>query len=72
MTHNLEGIRNAMNKIAARVPAVKAKKPVDFVDLRFLKEIEKEGFYQPVIKEDLIPKCAMVLAAGNYKTAGRI
>ena len=41
---NLEGIRNAMDEVATRIPAVKSKKPEDFVDTRFLKELEKEGF----------------------------
>ena len=50
-TPNLEGIRNAMDEVAARVPAVKAKKPEDFVDLRFLKEIEKEGFFKQLQKK---------------------
>jgi ABC-type nitrate/sulfonate/bicarbonate transport system substrate-binding protein len=47
---NLEGIRNAMDEVAARIPAVKTKKPEDFVDLRFLKEIEKEGFFKQFLK----------------------
>jgi ABC-type nitrate/sulfonate/bicarbonate transport system substrate-binding protein len=41
---NMEGMRNAMDEVAQRVPAVKSKKPEDFVNLRFLKELEKEGF----------------------------
>ena len=48
---NLEGIRNAMDEVAARVPAVKTKKPEDFVDTRFLKEIEKEGFFRQFPKK---------------------
>ena len=43
---NLEGIRNAMDEVAIRLPAVKSKKPEDFVDTRFLKELEKEGFFK--------------------------
>jgi NitT/TauT family transport system substrate-binding protein len=43
---NLDGIRNAMNEVAARVPAVKSKKPEEFVDTRFLTELEKEGFFK--------------------------
>jgi hypothetical protein len=40
----LDGIRNAMDEVVQRVPAVKNKKPEDFVNTRFLKELEKEGF----------------------------
>jgi len=40
---NLEGMRNALDEVAQRVPAAKSKKPEDFVDTRFLKEFEKEG-----------------------------
>jgi len=43
---NFEGIRNAMDEVAIRMPAVKGKKPADFVDTRFLKELEKEGFFK--------------------------
>lgn len=41
---NLEGMRNALDEVAQRVPGAKSKKPEDFVDTRFLKEFEKEGF----------------------------
>jgi NitT/TauT family transport system substrate-binding protein len=41
---NLEGMRNALDEVAQRVPAAKNKKPEDFVDTHFLKEFEKEGF----------------------------
>ena len=41
---NLEGMRYALDEVAQRVPAAKNKKPEDFVDTRFLKELEKEGF----------------------------
>jgi len=47
---NLEGIRNAMDEVAQRVPAVKNKKPEDFVNTRFLKELEKEGFFKSLGK----------------------
>src|SRR5438445_4092850 len=47
---NLEGIRNAMDEVAQRVPAVKSKKPEDFVNLRFLKELEKDGFFKQITK----------------------
>jgi len=48
---NLEGIRNAMDEVASRVPAVKGKKPEDFVDIKFLKELEKEGFFRQFQKK---------------------
>lgn len=48
---NLEGIRNAMDEVAARVPAVKSKKAEDFVDTRFIKELEKEGFFKQFQKK---------------------
>ena len=47
---NMEGIRNAMDEVAQRVTAVKSKKPEDFVNTRFLKELEKEGFFRQVTK----------------------
>jgi NitT/TauT family transport system substrate-binding protein len=43
---NLAGIRNAIEEVAARVPAAKGKKPEEFVDSRFLKELEREGFFK--------------------------
>lgn len=49
---NLEGIRNAMDEVAVRLPAVKTKKPEDFVDTRFLKELEKEGFFKQFQKKN--------------------
>ena len=47
---NLEGIRNAMDEVALRLPAVKNKKPEDFVNTRFLLELEKEGFFKSLSK----------------------
>jgi NitT/TauT family transport system substrate-binding protein len=43
---NLEGIRNAIDEVAQRVPAVKNRKPEDFINTRFLKELENEGFFK--------------------------
>ena len=43
---NLAGIRNAIEEVAARVPAAKGKKPEEFVDSRFLKELERGGFFR--------------------------
>jgi hypothetical protein len=42
----MEGMRNAMDEVAVRIPAVKNKKPEDFVNTRFLKELENEGFFK--------------------------
>lgn len=43
---NLDGIRNAIDEVAQRVPAAKNKRPEEFVNTRFLKELEKEGFFK--------------------------
>jgi ABC-type nitrate/sulfonate/bicarbonate transport system substrate-binding protein len=43
---NLDGIRNAMDEVAQRVPAVKNKKPADFINTGFLKDLEREGFFK--------------------------
>lgn len=47
---NLEGIQNAMDEVAIRVSAVKNKKPEEFVNTRFLKELEQEGFFKSLSK----------------------
>jgi NitT/TauT family transport system substrate-binding protein len=47
---NMEGIRNAIDEVAQRVPAVKSKRPEDFVNTRFLTELEREGFFKQVRK----------------------
>ncbi len=47
---NVEGIRNAMDEVALRVPAVKSKRPEDFINTRFLQELEKEGFFKSLDK----------------------
>jgi NitT/TauT family transport system substrate-binding protein len=44
---SLEGIRNAIDEVAQRVPGVKSKKPEEFINTRFLKELDKEGFFKP-------------------------
>ncbi len=46
----LEGVQNAMDEVAQRVAVVKTKKPEDFVNTRFLKELEKEGFFKSLQK----------------------
>jgi NitT/TauT family transport system substrate-binding protein len=45
---NLEGLRNAIDEVATRVPAAKNKRPEDFVDMKFLKELEAEGFFKQI------------------------
>ncbi|MGE5217957.1 MAG: ABC transporter substrate-binding protein [Chloroflexota bacterium] len=50
-TPNLDGMRNAIEEVAQRVPAAKTKKPEDFIDRRFLKELEKEGFFKRLQKK---------------------
>ncbi|MET0502155.1 MAG: ABC transporter substrate-binding protein [Candidatus Binatia bacterium] len=47
---NLEGIQNAIDEVAQRVVSAKNKKPQDFVDTRFLRELEKEGFFKQLPK----------------------
>jgi ABC-type nitrate/sulfonate/bicarbonate transport system substrate-binding protein len=47
---NMEGVRNAMDEVGQRVSAVKSKKTEDFVNTRFLKELEKESFFRQVTK----------------------
>ena len=47
---NLAGIRNAIDEVAQRVPAVKSKRPEDFVNTRFLTELEREGFFKQIRK----------------------
>lgn len=48
---NLEGVRNAIDEVALRVPAAKSKKPEDFIDTRFLRELDKEGFFTELQKQ---------------------
>ena len=43
---NIEGIRLALEEVAKRSSAAKGKKPEEFVNLRFLQELEKEGFFR--------------------------
>ena len=44
---NMEGIRNAIDEVAQRVQAARNRKPEEFVNLTFLKELEREGFFKP-------------------------
>ena len=43
---NIEGIRVALEEVAKRSPGAKGKKSEEFVNLRFLHELEKEGFFR--------------------------
>jgi ABC-type nitrate/sulfonate/bicarbonate transport system substrate-binding protein len=43
---NLEGLRNAIDEVATRVPAAKNRRPEDYIDTKFLKELEQEGFFR--------------------------
>ena len=45
---NLEGIRFALEEVAKRSPAAKGKKPEEFVNLKFLEELEREGFFKEI------------------------
>jgi NitT/TauT family transport system substrate-binding protein len=45
---NLNGIRNAIDEVAQRMPHAKNKKPEEFVDTRLLKELERDGFFKEV------------------------
>lgn len=43
---NMAGMRVALDEVAQRLPTAKNKKPEDFVNNRFLDELEKEGFFR--------------------------
>jgi ABC-type nitrate/sulfonate/bicarbonate transport system substrate-binding protein len=43
---NMDGIRVALEEVAKRSPAAKGRRPEEFVNLRFLQELENEGFYK--------------------------
>ena len=43
---DIDGIRLALEEVAKRSPGAKGRKPEEFVNLRFLQELEKEGFYK--------------------------
>jgi NitT/TauT family transport system substrate-binding protein len=46
LTPSLEGIRFILDFLVEQRPALKAKNPADFVDLRFVRELEEEGFFK--------------------------
>ena len=43
---SLEGIRFVLDHYAERQPNLKNKNPADFVDLRFVRKLEEEGFFK--------------------------
>lgn len=47
---NMQGFRYAVEELGRRVPAARDKKAEDFVNLRFLNELEKEGFFKELYK----------------------
>jgi NitT/TauT family transport system substrate-binding protein len=47
---NMQGFRYAVDELARRVPAAKDKKAEDFINMRFLNELEKEGFFKELYK----------------------
>jgi ABC-type nitrate/sulfonate/bicarbonate transport system substrate-binding protein len=46
----LEGIKNILDPLAGNDPKAKAAKPEDFVDMRFIKELEESGFIDELYK----------------------
>jgi ABC-type nitrate/sulfonate/bicarbonate transport system substrate-binding protein len=47
---NPEGIKNILEPLAQTDPKAKAAKPEDFVDVRFLKELDESGFIDELYK----------------------
>jgi NitT/TauT family transport system substrate-binding protein len=43
---SLDGIRVALDEVSKRLPAAKGRKPEEFVNVRFLEELNREGFYK--------------------------
>jgi ABC-type nitrate/sulfonate/bicarbonate transport system substrate-binding protein len=46
----LEGIKNILDPLAESDPKAKAAKPEDFVDMRFIKELDESGFIDELYK----------------------
>ena len=46
----LEGIKNILEPLAETDPKAKAAKPEDFVDMRFVKELDESGFVDDLYK----------------------
>jgi hypothetical protein len=47
---SLEGIKNILEPLAATDPKAKAARPEDFVDMRFIKELDESGFIDDLYK----------------------
>jgi len=47
---NLTGMRFAVEEVAKRVPSVKGKKAEEFINTKFLDELEREGFFKELNK----------------------
>jgi ABC-type nitrate/sulfonate/bicarbonate transport system substrate-binding protein len=43
---SLEGIKFVLDFLAEKQPALKTKNPAEFVDLKFLRKLEEEGFFK--------------------------
>ena len=48
---SLEGIRFVLDYYAERQPNLKIKNPADFVDMRFVRKLEEEGFFRKFTTE---------------------
>src|SRR5215813_8615383 len=46
----LEGIKNILESLTETDPKAKAAKPEDFVDMSFIKELDKSGFVDDLYK----------------------
>jgi ABC-type nitrate/sulfonate/bicarbonate transport system substrate-binding protein len=46
----LEGLNNILEPLAQTDPKAKAAKPEDFVDMRFIKELDESGFVDDLYK----------------------
>jgi len=47
---SLDGIKNILEPLASTDPKAKAAKPEDFVDIRFIKELDESGFIDELYK----------------------
>jgi hypothetical protein len=43
---SVEGIKFVLEFLAERQPSLKGKNPADFVDARFMRKLEEEGFFK--------------------------
>ena len=46
LTPSIEGIKFVLDFLAEKQPALKAKNPNDFIDPRFVRKLEEEGFFK--------------------------